>query len=186
VQVEGVAELGVGVVEAAQPDIGESEVAVGVSLCRLVGQPPGGGHCGALDGGVVVPVPPPVEEGPQGPGQLPGVGVEAGGGGVVDGGQQHGTLRGEPGHGLPMVGEVFGGDPRLGGIEGERVLGRGQQPVGGVGGVQVVVKEAVGGAAALLVGIGGVGQVGGVGTQQVMEGVPAGGVLGEQAGPGQL
>src|SRR5262249_11420168 len=82
VQVEGVAELGVGVVEATQPGVGAGEVAVGVSLCGRVGQPPGGGHRGAPGSGPVVPMPPSVEERPQGPGQLPGVGVEPGDGGM--------------------------------------------------------------------------------------------------------
>ena len=55
-------QLGVGVVEAAQPDVGAGEVAVGAGLGGRVGQPPGGGHRGAPGGGLVVPVPPPVEE----------------------------------------------------------------------------------------------------------------------------
>jgi len=52
--------------------------------------------------------------------------------------------------------------------------------------VQVVVQRPVGRGAALLVGVDGVGLVGGVGAEQVVEGVPAGGVLADQARPGQL
>jgi hypothetical protein len=39
---------------------------------------------------------------------------------------------------------------------------------------------------AVLVGVDAVGQVGGVGTQQVVEGVPAGDVLDQQTRQGQL
>ena len=62
-----------------------------------------------------------------------------------------------------------------------------EQPVGGVGGVGVVVEHA--GSARLggrRLGSSVVGQVGGVGAEQVVQGVPAGRVLGEQVGAGQL
>ena len=85
-----------------------------MGLRGRVGQPPRGGQRGLLGGGPVVPVPPPVEEVVEGPGQLPGVGVEAGGGGVVDGGEQHRVLGGEPGQRLLVVGELLRGDPGLG------------------------------------------------------------------------
>jgi len=103
------------------------------------------------------------------------MGVEAGRG-PVDGGQQHGAFGGEPGRGLLMVGGLFRGDSGLGRCEIERVAGRVQQPFRGVRAVQVVVEHPVGGGVPLLLRIGGVGQVGGVGAQQVVEGVPAGGV----------
>ena len=108
-QVEGVPQLGVGVVEAAQPGVGAGEDAVGAGLRGRVAQPLGGGHRGPLGGGPVVPVPAPVEEGVEGPGQLPGVGVEPGGGGVLDGGEQHAVLGGEPGQRLLVVGEAAPG-----------------------------------------------------------------------------
>ena len=73
---------------------------MGAGLRGRVGQPAGGGQRGVLGGGPVVPVPAPVEEVGEGPGQLPGVGVEPGAGGVVDGGQQHRVLGGEPGQRL--------------------------------------------------------------------------------------
>jgi hypothetical protein len=50
VEVEGVPQLGVRVVEAAEPDVGVGEVAVGAGLDGWVGQPPGGGHRGLLGG----------------------------------------------------------------------------------------------------------------------------------------
>src|SRR5262249_53843860 len=176
-QVQGAAELGVGVVEAAQHGVGVGEDAVGAGLRGRVGQPLGGGHRGAADGGPVVPVPPPVEESRQSPGKLPGVGVEPGHGGLVDGGQQHGVLQREPVQGLLVVGGVLRGDVGCGRGEGDRVRGRVQQSVGGVRGVQVVVEDADGGGVALLVGIDAVGERGGVGAQQVVEGIPAGNVL---------
>jgi hypothetical protein len=55
-----------------------------------------------------------------------------------------------------------------------------------VGGVQVVVEDTLGVCVALLVGVGAVGQLGGVGAQQVVQGVPAGVVFGEQTGPHQF
>ena len=88
------------------------------------------------------------------------MGVAPAGGGVVDGGQQHGVFDGEPVEGVLVVGGVFRGGPGLGCGEGERVSGRFQQPVGGVGGVQVVVEDAADGGVALLVGVGGVGEPG--------------------------
>jgi hypothetical protein len=181
-----VAELGVGVVEAAQQGVGVGEGAVGAGLRGRVGQAVGGGHRGTTGGGLVVPVSPPVEEGRQGPGQLPGVGVKSGSSGVVDGGQQHRALHREPIQSLLVVGGVLGGDPRCGRGQGDPVPGRGQQQGGGVCGVQVVVEDAVGGGVALLVGVDAVGQVAGVGAQQVVEGVAAGGVLDQQARLGQL
>src|SRR5262249_18722656 len=136
---------------------------VGADVRGGVGQPVGGGRRGPAGSGLVVPVPPPVEEGPQGPGKLPGVGVEPGRGGLVDGGQQHGVLEGEPVQGLLVVGGVLRGDVGCGRGEGERGPGRVQQPGGGVRGVQGVVQDGGGGGVALLVGVDAVGLVGGVG-----------------------
>jgi hypothetical protein len=58
---------------------------------------------------------------------------------------------------------MFGGDPGLGWGVGDRVPGGVEQLVGGVGGVQVVVEQAVGGGVSFLVGVQLAGQVGGVG-----------------------
>jgi hypothetical protein len=52
--------------------------------------------------------------------------------------------------------------------------------------VQVVVQQSGGRGVAVLVGVEGVGEFGGVGAQQVVEDVPAGDVFGEQTRPGQL
>jgi hypothetical protein len=106
------------------------------------------------------------------------VGVEPGGGGVVDGGQQDSVLDGEPGQRLLMVGERFGCYTGLRRDEGDRVSSRIQQPVGGVRGVQVVVKHTADGGVALLVGVS-VGEFCGISAEQVVEGVPAGGRLDE-------
>jgi len=85
----------------------------------------GGGHRAAPGGGgEVVPLPLPVEEDPHGPGQLPGVGIETGDGGVVDGGKQNRMLDGEPVQGLPVVGGMFRDDPGTGCGWGDRVSGR--------------------------------------------------------------
>jgi hypothetical protein len=43
-QVEGLPQLGVRVVEAAQPGVGVGQAAVGAGLRDRVGQPPGGGR----------------------------------------------------------------------------------------------------------------------------------------------
>src|SRR5262249_29172449 len=133
---------------------------VGAGLRGRVGQPLGGGHRGAADVDLVVPVPTPVEEGRQGPGQLPGVGVETGRGGGVDGGKQHGVLDREAVQGLLVVGGVLRGDTGYRRGEGDRVPAWVQQPFGGVRGVQVVIQEADGGGVAVLVGVDAAGQVG--------------------------
>src|SRR5215813_3065916 len=85
-----------------------------------------------------------------------------------------------------MIGGAFGGDPRLGWSEDDRIPVRVHQPFGGAGGVQVVVEDAVGGGAPLLLAVGGTGEVVGVGVQQVMERVPARDGFGEQVGVGEL
>src|SRR4029453_15524033 len=79
-------------------------------------------------------------------------------------------------------GEGWGG----GGGGGDRGAWGVEESVGGVGGVEVVVEEAVGGGVALRVGVVGVGEVGGVGAEQVVQGVAAGGVLGDQVRAGEF
>jgi hypothetical protein len=54
-----------------------------------------------------------------------------------------------------------------------------------VRGVQVVIEHPVDGGVALGIVLVGLGPLGGVGAQQVMEREPAGGRLREQVGPGQ-
>jgi hypothetical protein len=61
-----------------------------------------------------------------------------------------------------------------------------QQPVDRVGGVEVVVQCPVHGGVPLGVGVDEVRLFGRVGAEEVVEGVPAGGVLDDEVGPGQL
>jgi hypothetical protein len=186
VPVEGVSQLGVSVVEAAQPGVGGGEETVGASLCGRVGQPGGSSQGGSPNGGPFVPLAPAVEDVGEDPGQLPGMDVEPGGRGVVDSGRQHRTLSGEPGQGLLVVGEMFRGHPGLGCSEVDRLPARVQQPGTGVRGVQVVVKQPVDGDATLLVEVDAAGKVCGIGAQQVVEAVAAGGGLDDQVRLGQL
>jgi hypothetical protein len=111
-------------VEVAQPAVGGGEVAVGTGLYGTVGRPVRRGYRGPPDGGPVVPEPPAVQEGPEGPRELPDVGVEPGGGCVVDGGEQHVVLGDEPLHGLTVVGRAFRCDAGPGRGERDRVAGR--------------------------------------------------------------
>jgi hypothetical protein len=79
--IERVPEVGPGLIPLANVDARPSEEAMSGALRRQIGQAAGGG-----DGGdVLMPVTLPVEKVGQRPGQLPGVGVPAVGGGVVDG-----------------------------------------------------------------------------------------------------
>jgi hypothetical protein len=52
--------------------------------------------------------------------------------------------------------------------------------------MQVMIEHPAGGGVPLSLAVGLLGQLGGVGTQQVVAGEPAGSVLGEQVCPGQL
>ena len=61
-----------------------------------------------------------------------------------------------------------------------------QQRGGGVCRVQVVVENAAYCRLALLFAVVAVGQLGGVGAEQVVQAVPAGGVFEEKVGVGQL
>ena len=97
-----------------------------------IGQPLGGRQGRAGGGHPVVPVSPPVEEEPQRPGQLPGVRVEAGRSGVLDGGDQYRVFGGEPVEGPLTVAEAFRGDTGLQRREGEPVPDGVEQPVGDV------------------------------------------------------
>jgi hypothetical protein len=73
---------------------------------------------------------------------------------------------------------------RLG--QGERVHVRFYQRRRTMSGVQVVVEDAMHCSVAHVLAVARVGLLGGVGTEQVVEGVPARGVLGEQVRAGQL
>jgi hypothetical protein len=105
---------------------------------------------------------------------------------VVDGGQQHPMFSGEPGQSRAFVAQVLRRDTGRALRERERVARRIQQPVGGIARTQVVLQHPDLGGAALLGGIELVGEVVGIDPQQVVERVPAGGVLHEQAGVGEF
>ena len=96
-------------------------------------------------------------------------------------------LGGEPGQGLPVVGEDLGGDAGLGGA---RVIGsrcglssrsRRRGRCAGSG-----RAAGAGRGAPVVLGVVRVGQFGGVRAQQVVQGVPARDVLGDQVRAGQL
>jgi hypothetical protein len=105
---------------------------------------------------------------------------------MVEHGEQDGVFGGEPVHRLPLVGQLLLDDSGPGLREGDAVAGRVQQPVGGVRGVQVVVEHAMGGGVELRVGVVATGEVGRVGVQQVVQGVPVRRVLSEEVRLGQL
>src|SRR5262249_61677430 len=58
-QVQDVAQLGVGVIQAAQPDVGKGEGAVGAGLRCRVGQAVSGGRRSTAGGNPLLPLPPP-------------------------------------------------------------------------------------------------------------------------------
>jgi hypothetical protein len=132
-------QFGVGVLEAAQPDIGVAEIAVDAASYGQVGQTRGGGHGRLLGSNPIVPVPRPVKKIIRGPGQLPSMGVEPVRPGVLDQSQQNGVFGGEPFEGLPTVCGMLWVASGLGWDDGDRVPCRLQSPIGGECGVQVVV-----------------------------------------------
>ncbi len=112
--------------------------------------------------------------------------VEARSGRAVDRRHQRRALGCEPAQRFALVSEVFRDDARLGWAEDDQVPGQKQQAVGRVRGVQVVVEYPAERGVPVAVGLDTVGEFGGVGAEQVVEGVPAGGVLREQPGADQL
>ena len=104
-----------GLVVAAEPGAGAAEAEVGMGLPRLISAPPCGAQGGELAGGPVVPLSPPLEELPQRPGKLPGVGRQFLLGGQLDGREQDGVFGLEPDPRLPMVGKHFRYDSSMGG-----------------------------------------------------------------------
>ena len=111
VQLERSAQVGLRVVEKGEPGVRVGAHAVALRLRVEVVHSTGGRQRRARDGGQFVPVPPPVEECDHGPRQLPGVGVEPGGRGMVDAGQQRPKFGGEPGQRLDLVREPLGDNP---------------------------------------------------------------------------
>ena len=166
---------------------GESPQAPG--LQHGVGEASGGVERGPLHGQSVVPVPAPVEERLQGPGQLAGEtflrGVP-GRGGRFDDGEQHRVFGGEPGQGPVVVAERIRMRAFGCGRWGQRVGVGGEEPVGGVGGVQVVVEQPVERRPPVASGVLVVGEFTGVGAQQVVEAVAGGRGLGDEMQRGQF
>jgi hypothetical protein len=110
----------------------------------------------------------------------PGLGGEGGSG------EKDLVLGLEPGHCLLVFGGPLRSGARPGRGEGDRLTHRVQQGGSPVGGVQVVVEGPADGFAPFGLGVGVTGLGGGVSPEQVVEGVPAGGVLGDQVDSGQL
>jgi len=133
-----------------------------------------------------VPMSLPIEERCEGPGELPGVDVKPGVGGLRYSREHYCVLSLKPDQRLPIIREVFRYHPKLRGGQGESIAGWMQKQGRAVRGVQVVVQYPVHGRASLGVTIHGVGVVDSVGAQQVMEGEPAWGMLGDHPRVGQL
>ena len=186
VQREAAGVVAASLIIVAEVGAGGRQEAAGYGLRGGVAQAGRGGQRRALGRGPFLPVPAALQEGRHGPGELPGVAVEPGPGGEGDGGEQDLVLGLEPGQGLPVIGGLLGGGAGPGRGEGDRLLGWVQQAGGAGGGVQVVVEHPADGGVALGLAVGVAGLLGGVGAQQVVEGVPAGDVLGDQVRAGQL
>jgi hypothetical protein len=107
-QVARTVEMEMGVVVAAQVGACQGETAVGAGLLGRIAQPVGGVQRGLLGGDPVVPTSALVEESGQGAGELAGVAVEPGVGGVGEGCDQDRLLGGEPRRRLVVCGERFG------------------------------------------------------------------------------
>ena len=184
VQVEGAQQVGVAVVEVGEIEVGTGEAAVGVRLRGPVAQPLGGGERRLLDGEPVLPVPLPVQEVGQAPRELPGVLVGPGTSGELHGVDEHPVFGSEPRERLVIRAEVLGGHARLGRRERALIPAGAQHERRRHRGVQVVepVRDGTPFGVAVLGG----GEFARVGAQQVVIRVPAGHVLGEQVGAGQL
>ena len=188
-QVEGVIGSFRGPARTRPAGCGRSaRTAVRVGLAAPVGQPAGRGQRGQLGRGRVVPLPAPVEEGRQGPGQLPGVGIEAGAACLAR------PRRAAPAASVVNQVRAWSWSAKFAVVTpgGRRSMASGSRcgsssQTRGVGGVQVVVEHR---AAAPIAGPSSasqvLGQLGGVGPQQVVKSEPAGSVLGDQVSAGQL
>jgi len=183
---QGVLEVRVGVVEAAGPGVAQGETVPGVGLPGHVAYPAGGGQRGVLGPGVVRPGSAADEGRAQHPGELPCAGAVARVGGELDSSEQHGVLGAEPGHRALGRAGLARADPRLSWRHGGRLEVRIDQHRCVPGGVQVVVEEAMHGRVPDLLAVVRLGLLGGIGAEQVVEGVAAGRLLGEQVRAGQL
>ncbi|MCP9951979.1 hypothetical protein LUX33_28435 [Actinomadura madurae] len=173
-----------GVVEV--PEVGQrpGQVAVRAGLFRGVARPAGRGQRGPPGLGLVVPAALPVQEDEQRPRQMADVPVEHEFGGELQGGEERGALGRGPGQRLVGCGESGDGHPRAGRAGRHGLDVPVEVPRGGVRGVHVVVDDAV--PRGLPVGVDGLAEFGRVGAQQVVAGVAARGVLGQQVGTGQV
>jgi len=106
-QGDGLLEVDAGLVVLAEPTAGAPDACVSVGLAPPVTVTPCGVQGRVLGGGPVVQVPSPLEVDLERAGKLPGVGAPSGGGGQLDGCEQHRVLGLEPGPrrraaGLPL------------------------------------------------------------------------------------
>jgi hypothetical protein len=171
---------------ASDVGVGDAKEPVGADSDGQAGQVFSGVRRGLPYGERIVTAPPPVMEVTQGPGELPHGGVPAVGDGGLVGGQDIGVFSVEPGDRGRYVRQRLGVGAGRGRIEPDLRAVRIQDQVGGVGGVQVEVDHAAQRVVPLGVAVVGVGLVGRVGAEQVVEGVPAGGAFADQVRPAQL
>ena len=92
----------------------------------------------------------------------------------------------EPGQCLPVIGGLLGDGAGARRGQSDQVAYWAQQQGGWACGVQVVVEDPADSGLALGGAVGVVGPGGGVGAEQVVEGIPAGDVLRDQVRAGQL
>ena len=185
-QVERAPQVVVGLVVPSEPGAGETEAAVRVALTRPVPDAGRGGERDALRAEPVLPVPLPVQETGNGPGESPGVALEPGPRRERYGGEQDGDLGGEPRRGGRPAPGSLRRHARPWRREADLAEVRVQREVGGVCGVQAVVEQPVNGGTTLGRRLSVVGEAGSVRAQQVVERVTPVRVLGEEVRPGQL
>jgi hypothetical protein len=176
----------VGVVRAVEPGGGPAEITMCPGLGGTVLKPPRRAQGGLPDDRDVVPVSSLVEEGVEAPGQSPGLEVVPVGGGTVEGGEQDGTLDGEPVQRPHSVGQLSQHNAGRGRGEDNRVASRREQAVGGVGDVHVVVEHAPRCGLPIVGGVFRAGEFGRVDAKQVVERVSAGLVFGDEVSPGEF
>ena len=145
-----------------------------------------GRHRRPLDRGPFKIVPPRGQVGVHGPGDLPAVVVQPRVSGEGNGGEQDVVFGLEPGQGLRVPGEPLGGGTRA--RRGQRDRPKGREHHGGAvaGGVQVVAQHLADRGSALGLAVGAAGLIRGVGTQQVVQHIPARDMLGDQVRAGEF
>jgi hypothetical protein len=169
-----------GLADAARPGVAGTDAVQAVRLPGSVAGPAGGGQAGPACRLQLCPEPTPQLVGSQHPGELPGGHAGVARGGTVNGGQQRGVLGGEPSQRVIGSGQLGHGDSRLRRGQVQRVKIGHHQRQSTVPGVQVMVKNPVAGRRPGGVRHQRVHLFGGVGAQQIVSGIPARAVLGEQ------